>query len=111
MEQQATPVPVQPPRLDEQKMFTFIAEQLKSGLTVKAFCEKHQLSPHTYYYWNKKYKARNKPPDDKPSGFSQLNIQDRTGRDNHLFCELITPSGNQLRFYQPVPVSFLQSLL
>lgn len=111
MEQQTTTASSPATRLDEQTMFRLIAERQESGLSVKSFCEKHQLSPHTYYYWNKKYRNKNKPATDEPVGFSLLGIKDTADMSSYLFCELITPSGKCLRFYQPVSVSFLQSLL
>lgn len=40
-----------------------IEEQGVSGKTVRAFCEGHQISPHTFHYWKKKLRdiVREKP--------------------------------------------------
>ncbi|MGH2642910.1 MAG: IS66 family insertion sequence element accessory protein TnpA [Chitinophagaceae bacterium] len=94
---------------DEAMMFPFIEEQRRSGLTVKAFCARRGIATHSYYYWNKKYRDKNNPAPDKHPAFTRLQIQQE--RERVLFCELITPLGGKLRFYQSVPAAYLQSLL
>lgn len=94
---------------DEGQMFLLIEEQRQSGLTVKTFCEKKGIAVHSYYYWNKKCRNKNKPASDNGPAFTRLQMQDEVSR--HLFCELIAPSGRKLRFYQSISATYLQSLL
>ena len=96
---------------DEAQMFPLIEERRKSGLTVKIFCERKGIALHSFYYWNKKYQNKRKKlaTDNKPA-FTRLQIQEEASADR-LFCELVTPSGRKLRFYQSVSAVYLQSLL
>lgn len=95
----------------EAEMFVLIEEQRQSGLTIKAFCERKGIALHSFYYWNKKYQnKRKKRAIDNKSAFTRLQIQEETSSDR-LFCELITPSGGKLRFYQSVSATYIQSLL
>lgn len=34
-----------------------VEAQVRSGKTVRAFCEEHQLKRHTFFYWRKKFQA------------------------------------------------------
>jgi hypothetical protein len=94
---------------DEARMFPLIEEQRQSDLTVKTFCEKKGIAIHSYYYWNKKYRDKNKDASANRSPFTRLQLQEEA--PGRLFCELTTPSGRRLRFYQPVSAVFLQSFL
>lgn len=109
MEQEAKINRLNYSKADEAMMFPLIEERRHSGLTVKDFCERKGIILHSYYYWDKKYRNKNKPAPDNSSPFTRLQIQEETARA--LFCELITPSGGKLRFYQSVPAVYLQSLL
>lgn len=94
----------------EAEMFVLIEEQRQSGLTIKAFCERKGIALHSFYYWNKKYRNKRKRTTGERSSFTRLQIQEETSSDR-LFCELITPSGGKLRFYQSVSATYIQSLL
>lgn len=94
---------------DKATMFALIEEQQQSGLTIKAFCEQKGIAPHSYYYWNKKYRDKKEPVSDNNPSFARLQVQEEM--EGCLFCELTTPSGGKLRFYQSVPADYLQSLL
>lgn len=97
------------PRRDEQTMFGLIEEQKQSGLTVKAFCEEKHIPSHSFYYWNKKYRDKHNSVISNGTSFAMLDLQDEV--PGKLFCELITPAGGRLKFYQPVSAALLQSLL
>ncbi|MBX6379378.1 MAG: hypothetical protein IRZ01_01670 [Thermoflavifilum aggregans] len=81
---------------DEQIMFAFIEEQKQSGLIVKAFCEEKNIPPHSFYYWNKKYRDKNTSVKNGKTSFTMLDIQDNVS--GTLFCELITAAGGRLKF-------------
>lgn len=94
---------------DDAMMFSLIEEQQRSGLTVKVFCGKQGITPHSFYYWMKKYRNRHPTAVDKKSRFTRLQLPDEA--PGTLFCEVVTATGGRLRFYQPVPAAYLQSLL
>ncbi|HEV2831379.1 MAG TPA: hypothetical protein VGW31_05300 [Hanamia sp.] len=41
-----------------QQMFDFTEEWKQSGLSQKAFCERHSIRFHKYYYWYKRYQRQ-----------------------------------------------------
>lgn len=97
------------PQINEETMVSLISEREQSGICVKDFCKDHQLSEGTYYYWRKKLLNKSKSTPKNQQGFTMLELGNEGA--GSLFCEMTTPSGGRLRFYQPVPASFLQSLL
>jgi len=48
--------------------------QAESGLSIAAFCQKHNLSRHQFYYWRKRLDQNN-----KSTGFIQLTPTERSG--------------------------------
>jgi hypothetical protein len=96
------------PRRDRQTMFSLMEEQQRSGENIRSFCERLGISQSGYYYWLRKYRARVSPPSGD-SGFTLLQLQ--ADLPNPLFCEVITGTGERVRFFQPVPASFLRSLI
>lgn len=94
---------------EERTMFGLVEEQQKSGLTVKVFCQKHDIAPHTYYYWVKKYRNKHRMEANEKAAFTRLQLPGEVS--GSLFCEIVTSSGGRLRFYQPVSATYLQSLL
>lgn len=96
-------------KINEDTIVSLISQREQSGMCVKDFCKSHQLSEGTYYYWRKKLLNKDQPQPENQQGFTMLQLDNNV--PNTLFCEMTTPNGGRLRFYQPVPASFLQSLL
>jgi hypothetical protein len=59
-----------------------IDHQAESGLTIAAFCEKHEISRYKFYYWRKRLCKSKKPN----KGFVQLipNSHSESGIKVHL---------------------------
>ncbi len=96
---------------NEATMFALIANRDESGLSVKDFCKRYNLSAGIYYYWQKKYRDKNKQVDVKQGGFAVLQLDKLPGAAGNLSAELVLPNGIRVRLYQPVTASFVQSLL
>ena len=92
----------------EQEMFALIEEQQRANMKVGPFCAQHQIVRSRYYYWLKKYRSR-QPTQNSKSGFTLLKLESECA--NPLFCELVTPDGDRIRFFQPVGACYLKSLL
>jgi Transposase len=39
-----------------------VAQQKKSGQTVRVFCREHKLSEHSFYWWRRQLGSSTKPP-------------------------------------------------
>ena len=96
-------------KINEERIASLMAEREQNGMPIKEFCKSHQISEATYYYWRRKLLNKNNGHPNTPPSFAMLHFEDEA--PNGLFCELTTSGGGRLRFYQPVPASFLQSLL
>ena len=63
---------------------TVIKERNESGLTIKAFCEKHIISENSYFYWQRKVRetacetlvTKNRKANLVPYGFSEVNLSE-----------------------------------
>ena len=63
-----------PPHAPEQKQLewkSLIEQQRQSGLSIKKWCEKHQIHPNTFHYWKDKLF----PKQLQKSSFTELNMK------------------------------------
>lgn len=97
------------PKINEETMISLISQRERSGISVKDFCKSHRINEGVYYYWRKKLQNKSNQPSEAQQTFTMLHFDNEVS--GSLFCEMTTPLGSRLRFYQPVPASFLQSLL
>ncbi len=104
MEQTQTPLTVRV-RRSEEEMFNLIAEHRAGNLTVKAFCELHDLTQGIYYYWQKKYEVKHNLSATGQSGFILLAVED-TPPASGLFAEV-----NGIKIYRAVPAGYLKELI
>lgn len=58
-----------------QQMFDLIEEWKQSGLSQKAFCERHPIRFYQFYYWYKCYRRQHDVGEDNKSGFVKLRIE------------------------------------
>lgn len=96
-------------KINEEAMASLISQREQSGISVKDFCKRHQMTEAAYYYWRRKVVNKKDRDFESRQAFTRLHLESETS--NALFCEITTASGGRIRFYQPVPTSFLQSLL
>jgi hypothetical protein len=94
----------------EKEMFPLVAEWLASGITQKAFSQRHGLALHLMPYWVAKYRKAHPSVQLTPttaSGFIQLATPQATVSK----MEVVLPSGAVIRFSSLIPVTYLQELL
>jgi transposase-like protein len=80
------------------------------GLTIKDFCELHDVSEGTFYNWRRKYQNRDTKVGNGPSKrFIPLDLGSLLSKTElpALFAEVTKDS---YRIYQPVSPEFLKSL-
>jgi transposase-like protein len=96
-------------KINEETMASLMSQREQSGISVKEFCKSHQMTEAAYYYWRRKLVNKKDRGLETQRAFTRLHFESET--PNGLFCEMTTAAGGRLRFYQPVPASYLQSLL
>jgi hypothetical protein len=88
-----------------EKYFPLIESYSTSGLSVKQFCEEHQLKECTYWYWKKKHQEQTKP---SIKGFAPLLIEQKKSA---AAVSIIYADGTRLVFENAVEASLLKQLL
>lgn len=90
------------------EMFAHIESWESSGLSQRFFCEQHQIIPHIFYYWLKRYRLKQLPVEKK--GFIPVSLtpvkQHETPR-----IEVLGMNGNRILFYDHVDPLYLKNLL
>ncbi len=90
----------------EEKILNLLNEYDKSNLSVKAFCQGHNLSSGSFHNWKKKYSNRLSKSTAGP-GFTTLQIKSPARvAEPALFAE-----AKGIRIYQPVSAAYLRELL
>lgn len=92
----------------KQQMLELLSKYDKtSGMTVKAFCQLHQISEGSYYYYSGRKRYRSSVTSrSKQSGF--IAITQPAGKEsvNSLFAEV-----KGIKLYQAVPADYLKALI
>jgi hypothetical protein len=90
-------------------MFPLVENWLASGITQKAFSQKHGLALHLMPYWVARYRKAHPSAKSTPAttGFIQVS----TPQSTVSAMEVALPSGAVIRFSSLIPVTYLQELL
>ena len=83
-----------------------IAEQVRSGLSVKQFCKEREFSEYSFYTWRKRLRAK------EPVRFALLErgaTREESGAGVGL--ELVLRTGERLRISRQVDVATLRMVL
>jgi hypothetical protein len=98
-----------------------LKRQKESGLTVRDFCANEGIIPSTFYYWLKKWKAKEAQPKmfiPLFTGTEQLTalkknhyIHARSGSDTPVLLELVFPNGTVLKVRSQMDLPLLQKLV
>lgn len=91
------------------EMFPLIQEWEDSGLSQKAFCNAHEIKPHVFWYWLRRYRDQGPLVNRESSGFVSVQ-KDRPSAES-VMAEIIYPDGTRLLLKEGVSLSFLRSLL
>ncbi len=85
---------------EKRKMLNLVEECLKSGLHKKDFFRQKNISPHKYYYWQKRYLAQKGKCEESPV-FKEVSIPAFFSQEGapKKVLEVTTPSGTQIIIY------------
>jgi putative transposase len=82
-----------------------IAEQQRSGLSIKQFCKEHGLAEHSFYFWRRKLRV----PD--AVRFALVDHGQRPEAAAEAWIELFLPGGEKLRIAAGVDAATLRTVL
>ena len=91
-----------------QEMFSLIRKWKSNGSNAQEFCDQHDLSIHTFYYWLRKFKRE----ESARSGFIPVEIQESGGhpmRKGEIRIEY--PNGVLLTVDSSVKISRIKALI
>ena len=96
----------------EETIRSLLAECNSQDRSIKMFCQTRGLPEWRFYSWKRKYSA-SRPPSGGPAGFVALQVHKKEApltSTRAIFAEVQSAKGIRIRFFQPVDVSYLQSL-
>jgi transposase len=80
-----------------------IAEQEASGISIRAFCKRNDVSDHSFYFWRRRLRQN------RPVEFALL--QTVAGKEAQAPIELFLPSGERLLIASGVDAATLRIVL
>ena len=93
----------------QSEMFSLVSEWQESGLSQIDFCQQHDLVPHRFYYWLKKYKHSGSRSSIR-SSFLQVEVE--TGEtDTSDEIRIQYPNGVIVSVGESVHISRLRALI
>ena len=95
---------------NEAKMFDFIRQWQQSGLSQKAWCVQQSFAYSSFHYWYKRFrKLQAGSTEVANDNFVKLMVQDTVSVTP--WCELVLGNDKKVFFHQPLPASFIRSLV
>jgi Transposase len=82
-----------------------LAEQERSGLSVRAFCESQGVSPESFYAWRKRLRKQ------EPVRFALVDQPARPSAWAEVALELVLANGDRLRISSGVDEGTLRTVL
>lgn len=95
-----------------EEMFPVVEAWLQSGLTQKAYSQRHDLPLHILPYWAGRYRKVQQGstvPPPKPSQGHFIPVS--TNKEMNGGMEIALPTGVVIRFASAIPVNYLQQVL
>ena len=94
------------------EMFPVVEEWLQSGLSQKAYSQRHDLPLHILPYWAGRYRKTHQDPITASAPSLQGHfIPVSTVKSMNRGMETVLPTGVVIRFADQVSVNYLQQLL
>lgn len=90
----------------QQRMFSLIEQCKTSGLTVRLFCQEHNIQEWCYYYWAKKHTELH-----SASGFIPVRVLSKKKTQTENTIDIYYPNGIRISVSSISPLSLLQTLL
>jgi transposase-like protein len=90
-------------------MFPLIRDWEQSEEDQKAFCTRHGIKAHIFWYWLRRYRDRSTDQGQEARGFIPVKVEE--SKEGSTYAEIIYPNGTRLVLNQAVEVKFLQGLL
>ena len=90
------------------EMFPLIQEWERSGLSQKEFYTHHDIKPHVFWYWLRRYREEGQLVPQEGPGFVSVEMEEAPLES--VLAEVIYPDGTRLVFKERVGLSFLQGL-
>ena len=91
----------------KREMFSLIKEWQTGEISQKDFCDRHDLSIHTFYYWLRKYKQAHSSSN---NGFLPVEIGPSV-RDTRGEIQIHYPNGVLITLDKAVSVSRIRALI
>lgn len=98
----------------QEEMYLAIELWKESGLSQNQFCNKENISLHTFKYWYKKYRKEKTNPQSKPSqNFIPVQVKALNAPiiEEQQDITIIYPNGIELQCPLNIPPSLLKTLL
>ena len=93
-----------------EQMFSLIKGWQQSGLSQKAFCDRHAVRYYVFHYWYKRFRDAQSPAKDE--GFIALKVQPSCFVNTSCpSVELLLSDGKRLLFHSPVNSDYLKDLI
>jgi hypothetical protein len=93
----------------QSEMFSLVSRWQESGMSQIDFCQQHDLAPHRFYYWLKKYKQIGSTTSIR-SSFLQVEVE--TGEpDSSEEIRIEYPNGVIVTVGESVHISRLRALI
>lgn len=91
------------------EMFPLIRKWERSNLNRKEFCALHDIKPHIFWYWLRRYREEGQVAPKEGRGF--VSVEMAESPEEAVMAEVIYPDGTRVVFKERVGLSFLQGLL
>ena len=89
----------------QERMLTLVGSK-SPDQSVSNFCAEHQITPATFYYWQKRH--RQQDPEQGAGGFAAVEVEMAMGSP---VATVQLPGGALITFYHPEALSYIQALL
>ena len=88
-------------------MFPLIEKWQASGINLKKFCNKHDLSVHIFYYWLRKYKQLETS---SRTGFIPVDVN-HIEESSKIEVQILYPNGVQITLSDEVSIPRIKALM
>ena len=105
--------PLNGQKLTAELMYPLIELWLSCDRTQQSICQEYDIKPHTFNYWRHKYRREKEElsQEQETSSFLPIEVNQQGDRQGVYFAQIQYKDGTVLRFYQPIDLHSLKTLL